>query len=64
MKVERSVEKIFDNFVLRTSVDSEIPKLLRNEHANFLKNSLRYLPGSYEVGKLHFNQIQCNDFYF
>ncbi|GLV39572.1 Farnesyl transferase beta subunit [Carabus blaptoides fortunei] len=47
IKVEKSVEKLFDTFVLRTCVDKELPKLLRWEHANFLKNSIVYLPSSY-----------------
>ncbi|GFG37972.1 hypothetical protein Cfor_06620 [Coptotermes formosanus] len=48
MKVEESVEQLFDLFSKMVEIDLDAPTLLRLHHATFLKKSLTYLPNSYQ----------------
>ncbi|XP_066992853.1 protein farnesyltransferase subunit beta isoform X2 [Anabrus simplex] len=48
VKVEDSVEELFDLFSKKLSVEVDAPLLLRNRHIAFLKKSLTHLPSTYE----------------
>lgn len=51
IKVEESIDRFFQLFLMKSEIDPESPALFVRSHVSFLKQYLTHLPTSYEVSE-------------